>query len=228
MKMLAVVTTISFLSATTLAHADSSSLAADTPAKPAAPATPAAPAPAAPAADEFGFDLTPEKPKKTAAEELAEAKHAQLIARQSHLRRNLLLSHQAFGFATLGLLAVTLVLGTLNYVDKFGGGTDNGTYYNWHSGFAGASSVTFATTGLLALFAPNPYPKPLKFDTALLHKIMMALATACMAANLVLGPISASVGEGKLFQRDLAVSHLAIGFGAFGFMAAGTIAFVVK
>src|SRR6185503_3128226 len=132
--------------------------------------------------------------------------------------RRLLLAHQAFGFITLGLLAATVVLGTLNYVDKFGGGDDNGRYYNLHLGFASAARATFATTGILALAAPNPYPKPIRLDPALLHKVSMAAAAACMAAELVLGPLSAS-RDGSLDQRSIALAHLTLGFASFGFMA---------
>src|SRR5207247_2462915 len=157
---------------------------------------------AQPSNNDFDFDLghgaAPKRPEETAAE-LA---RAHLVERKVHLRRNLLTAHQAFGFITLGVLAATLVVGTLNYVDKFGAGSDDGRYYDAHRYLASAASVSFATTGILALAAPNPYPKPIRLDTALLHKVMMAGATACFAANLILGAISAS-RDGKLDQRDL-------------------------
>jgi hypothetical protein len=185
------------------------------------------PAPAPASGSDFDFDLGQTTPKTTPAQTAAELERTRNIERKVHLRRNLLIAHQAFGIATLGVLAATLVVGTLNYVDKFGGGNDDGRYYNAHLYLASSASVTFATTGILALAAPNPYPKPIRFDTALLHKVMMAGATVCFAANLVLGSISGS-RDGKLDQRDLALSHLGIGFGAFAFMTAGTLAYVFK
>jgi hypothetical protein len=181
----------------------------------------------APSGD-FNFDLGGAAPShKTPAEQAAQLARTRDIERKVHLRRNLLVAHQAFGFITLGTLAATLVLGTLNYVDKFGTGSDDGRFYDAHRYLASAASTTFATTGILALAAPDPYPKPVRLDSALLHKVMMAGATACFAADLILGVISAS-RDGKLDQRDLAISHLSIGYGAFGFMTAGTLAYVFK
>lgn len=195
---------------------------------PPAAATPTAPAKTENQGADLNFNLFGEQaPHKTPAEALADARRQAAFSRKVRLRRRLLLAHQAFGFITLGLLAATLVLGTLNYVDKFGGGDDNGRYYNLHLGFASAASATFATTGVLALAAPNPYPKPIRLDPALLHKVSMALAAACMAAELVLGPLSAS-RDGSLDQRSIALAHLTIGFASFGFMAAGTLAWVFK
>jgi hypothetical protein len=210
-----------FLAATSHAHAD----------PPRAPATPPnAPTPAtAPTTvpGDMSFDLMPEKPKLTAAEEAERARHALEIERKVRLRRKLLVTHQGFGFATLGLLAVTMVLGTLNYVDKYGGGNDDGTYYNLHTGFAITTSLSFAATGGLALFAPNPYPKPIKLDAALAHKVLMILATAGFVTQLVMGPIIAA-REGHVDQKALALSHLVVGYATWGFMAGGTLAFVFK
>ena len=188
---------------------------------------PVTPTPAAPAADEMSFDLMNDQPKKTAAQAADDAQKALKFDDRVHLRRRMLVAHQAFGFITLGILAATLVLGTLAYVDKYGGGTDDGRYYNAHLGLASVSAGTFATTGLLALFAPDPYKKPIKLDLALLHKVLMGVATACMIADIVLGPVVAAK-EGSLDQRGLAIGHLAVGYAAWGFMFAGTMAYVAK
>jgi hypothetical protein len=189
---------------------------------------PSKPAPAASGSGaDLNFDLFGDqaKPGVSPVESEAKMKLQLQLDRKVKLRRNMLQAHQAIGFATLGLLAATLVIGTLNYVDKYGGGDDTGKYYNYHLGLASVSSATFATTGILALAAPNPYPKPIKLDAALAHKVFMALATAAFAAELVLGPVTMA-REGKLDQRDYALSHLIVGYGAFGFMAAGTLAYV--
>jgi hypothetical protein len=141
-------------------------------------------------------------------------------------RRRMLQAHQAFGFITLGLLGATLVVGQINYDDKFSrDGTYSGVYQLPHLGLAAASAATFMTTGLLALLAPNPYAKPIKADAALVHKVMMGLATAGMVTQLILGPISSS-REGKLEQRDFALGHLAMGYATFVLMAAGALAYV--
>jgi hypothetical protein len=174
--------------------------------------------------DPLDFDLLgdagrPPAPDPASVRRLAELDRA--VAR----RRRMLKAHQAFGFITLGGLAATLVLGTLNYVDKYGGGDDSGRYYSAHLGLGIATTLTFATTGLLALIAPNPYPKPIRADAALLHKVSMALAAAGMLTQLILGPVTAA-HEGRLDQRDYALGHLVVGYATFGFMATGVLAYV--
>ncbi|MEG7973058.1 hypothetical protein, partial [Listeria monocytogenes] len=76
-----------------------------------------------------------------------------------------------------------------------------------HMGLGIATTAMFATTGSLALFAPNPYPKPIKFDTALVHKVAMAGATAGMVAQIIMGPITGS-RAGRSDQAGLALGHV--------------------
>ena len=40
-----------------------------------------------------------------------------------------------------------------------------------------------------------------------------------------MGPIMV-VSDGKLFQKDMALAHVVIGYGAFAFMGVGTLAYV--
>jgi cytochrome b561 len=207
-----------------------------TPASPPVSATPSTPSPTAPtqpraepakppsSSGDFNFDLGNEK--KTPESQASEQERIAKLERKVHLRRALLQWHQALGFATLALLAITDTIGTLNYYDKYtAGGTDTGTFTTWHEGLGIGTASLFAVTGVLALAAPNPYPKPVKLDAALLHKLSMLMATACFAAQIVMGPIMA-VSDGKLYQKDLALAHLVVGWSAFAFMGVGTLAFV--
>jgi hypothetical protein len=188
-----------------------------------------APPDAAPAAtptksgDEFNFELAPAPAKPNLLDETAQRK----LESRVKLRRKLLTAHQALGFATLGLLAVANILGTLLYVDKYGGGTDTGDLYPYHESFAIAAATTFTATAITALVAPNPYPKPIKFDAAFVHKASMAIAAACFVTQLILGPVTAHY-EGTLMQKDLALAHLVTGWGAAVFMTVGTLAYVFK
>ncbi|MCU1283578.1 MAG: hypothetical protein JWM53_7124, partial [bacterium] len=100
-----------------------------------------------------------------------------------------------------------------------------GRFTTYHEGLAICTTGLFAATGILALVAPNPYPKPLKLDAALVHKLTMLMATICFAAQIVMGPLTA-VSDGKLYQRDMALAHVVIGYGAFAFMGAGVLAYV--
>jgi hypothetical protein len=190
------------------------------------PVVPAPPPPAAPAANELDFNLLDNNKPPPAVDPAAAAKAAR-IAQQVKTRRRTLLTHQAFGLVTLGLLALTVVMGSLDYYDKFGGGNFTLKYEGAHEAFAIGSTVTFATTAALGLFAPDPYKKPIKADAALAHKILMGAAAACFIANLILGPVSEGA-LGQVAQRNFAAAHLGVGVGAMATMTAGWLAFVIK
>ncbi len=168
--------------------------------------------PATPA-DDFNF-LETTKP------DAAALAHQAQVEREIARRRGMLQLHQVLGIATLASLGTTVILGQLNYQDRYLGGGDKGTFYKWHVGFSIGTSALFATTGLLGLLAPVPFEKKLQLDTATLHRSAMALATLGMAAELVLG-VTTARHEGFMSQRDFALTHQIIGFTAFGAMAAG-------
>ena len=165
------------------------------------------------------FDLLPrEKPPDAAAL----ARQADLSSSLSR-RRDLLQLHQLGGFATIATLAATVVVGQLNYADKYGGGGDTGKYRTAHQVLAYGASGIFAATGILALLAPSPFEKPLRMDTATLHKVSMMVATAGMASEIILGIVT-SRSEGKISQRDFAFAHQIIGYMT---LAATTAGFLV-
>lgn len=176
------------------------------------------------------FDLFNDKDKPKldpAAQAAADAKLKEL-ERKVRIRRQVLTAHQVIGFTTLAVMAATVILGQVNYVARYGGlndGMDFDRYQNAHLGLSVSTSALFTTLGILGLAAPNPYPKPIKADAALVHKVSMALATAGMVTQLILGPITAISG-GKLEQRDLALGHVITGYATFGFMSAGVLAYV--
>ena len=215
--------------------------ASPTPATPPGAAVPSTPGPSAPMAprgeptkapaaastpqSDFNFDFGAGE-KKPGPEQAKENGRIAKLERKVHLRRSILQWHQALGFVTLAALAVTDVIGTLSYYDKYtANGSDTGRFTTAHEGLAIGTTGLFGITGILALSAPNPYPKPLKADAALLHKLSMLMAAACFTAQIVMGPIMA-VSDGKLFQKDMALAHVVIGYGAFAFMGVGTLAFV--
>jgi hypothetical protein len=176
-------------------------------------APPEATAPA-PAPDDFEL-LPPEKAPD--AEQLA---REQRIQSSLHTRRSMLQLHQIAGLATVAAMGTTVVLGQLNYDDKYGGGGDTGRYKSAHSIAAYSTAGIFAAGGLLALFAPSPFDKPVRLDTATLHKVSMAVATAGMVTQIVLG-IATGGREGTIAQRDLALAHQIVGYTTFAATAAG-------
>jgi hypothetical protein len=119
--------------------------------------------------------------------------------------------HQIGGYLTVASLTATVVLGQLDYSDKYGGGGDVGTYHTWHGWVAASSAAIFAGTAALAILAPAPIEKPARLDTSTLHKISMAVASAGMVTQIVLGIVTASK-EGQNAQRDFAMAHQIIGY----------------
>jgi len=160
-----------------------------------------------PAPPDQDFDLL--APRK-APDEATRARDVELMHQLSR-RRTMLQLHQLGGYATMATLTAAVVLGQVNYLDKYGGGGDTGRWIAPHAIAAFTAAGVFTATGLLAILAPSPLEKPLRVDTATLHKIAMAVATAGMVAQVVLGPITASK-EGQLSQRDFALAHQIIGY----------------
>ena len=160
--------------------------------------------------DDFEL-LPPEKPPDAAAV----ARQAEL-SRTLSTRRQILRLHQLGGFATLATMTATVIVGQLNYMDKYGGGGDTGKYRLTHQVLAYSTSGVFAATGLLALFAPSPFDKPLRFDTATLHKAgRTGVETAADAAE-ALRPLA---GDGAVVL--LALGLIGSGFGGSGFTGSG-------
>jgi hypothetical protein len=117
------------------------------------------------------------------------------------------------------------VVGQLNYSDRFASGPSTGKYQLAHQITAYATLGAFAATGLLAVFAPNPFPRHEGFDRIALHKVSMATAAAGFAAATVLGIWTAS-REGYLNQPDFAAVHLALGYFTFAALSVGVGAIV--
>jgi heme A synthase len=141
------------------------------------------------------------------------------------LRRQMLQLHQLGGLLTLGAVGTTVVFGQLAYNDKYGGGGDTGRFRTLHVGLGIGAAVLFAATGALAVFAPSPLPKPVRLDSATVHKSFMAVATALMIAEIILGPVIASK-EGQLSQRDFALAHQIVGYGALAASVGGAVTYV--
>ena len=137
-------------------------------------------------------------------------------------RRTMLELHQALGFATWAAVATTVVLGQLQLHDRYGGGGDTGKFRIPHLAFAIGSSTLFAGTGLLAAFAPSPFERREGLSTALLHKVMMYIATAGMAAQIILGIVT-GLREGALDQRAFAATHQAVGYVTAGALTVGAV-----
>jgi hypothetical protein len=184
-----------------------------------APSPSPSPPPAPPASLSDDFDLLSPAP---AADAAGQARARDLEA-QLASRRTLLGLHQAAGFANLAGVTAAVVLGQLNFSDKYGGGGDTEKWAGAHRVAAYSSAGIFAATGILALLAPSPFDKPLRLSNATVHKTCMAVATAGMVAQVLLG-IAASRTEGQLSQRDWALAHQIIGWTTAAATAGGFLA----
>jgi hypothetical protein len=160
-----------------------------------------------PAAQDQDFDLL--APQK-APDEATRVKDVELMHDLGR-RRTMLQLHQLGGYATMATMTAAVVLGQVNYLDKYGGGGDTGRWITPHAIAAFTAAGVFTATGLLALLAPSPLDKPARVDTVTLHRVAMAVAAAGLAAQVVLGPITASK-EGQVSQRDFALAHQIIGY----------------
>ena len=133
------------------------------------------------------------------------------LMRQLGRRRAMLQLHQYGGYATMATLTAAVVLGQINYLDKYGGGGDTGRWMTPHAVAAFTAASVFAATGVLAILAPSPLERPPRVDTVTLHEVAMVVATAGMVTQIVLGPIIGSK-EGQLSQRDFALAHQIVGY----------------
>ena len=147
------------------------------------------------------------------------------ISELSKKRRHRLETHQFLGLTTWAFMAASCIIGQLNYNDLYGGGSGRGSYQMPHRLLVYSSTGLFTATGIYALLAPQPYKKPLKFDTGLIHRIAAIGATAGMVAEVVLGFITARTADSGNPSgiKSMAKVHDAIGWTTFGFMTvAGT------
>jgi hypothetical protein len=145
---------------------------------------------------------------------------AKTVEAKSDTRRWMLTVHQTLGIATWALMGATVVVGQLNYNQLYGGGGGSNKWQTPHRWLVLSSSTAFAATGAFALFAPSPYKKPLRFDTALVHRLAVIGATAGMLAEVVLGWTAthqANAGNPNNL-RTYARAHQVIGYTTFGFL----------
>jgi len=127
-------------------------------------------------------------------------------------RRWMLDLHQTAGLGLLALQLATTVTGQLNYLDKYGGNAPvTGRYEATHTVLSFSTLGVFALNGGLALLAPGLPQEKTTYDRLTLHKVGMALATAGMLAQGVVG-VRADLREGRTDQARLARTHLVIGY----------------
>lgn len=142
-----------------------------------------------------------------------------------HRRRWMLKTHQALGMTTWALMAATVIVGQLNYNQLYGGGGST-KWMGLHTILVIATSTTFLGAGTMAILAPKPYPKPLRFDPGLVHRIATTGATLGMLTQIGLGIFTHLRAQaGNPHERQtLARTHQIVGYSTFGLLTvAGTV-----
>jgi hypothetical protein len=189
----------------------------------------AAPAPApAPSDKPAGLDFQFFEPDAAAAPGADSAAKSATIAELSKKRRHRLETHQFLGLTTWAFMAASCIIGQLNYNDLYGGGSGRGSYMMPHRLLVYSTTGLFTATGIYALLAPQPYKKPLKFDTGLVHRIAALGATAGMLTEVVLGFLTARTADSGNSSgiKSMAKVHDAIGWTTFGFMTVAGAAWI--
>lgn len=184
--------------------------------------------PPAPSSKPAGLDFTFFGAEPGASSSADSAATNANIDELSKKRRHRLEIHQTLGIATWVLMGASCVIGQLNYNDLYGGGSGRGGYQMPHRLLVYSTSALFAATGIYALLAPTPYKKPLRFDTALIHRIAAIGATAGMLTEVVLGFITARTADAgnPTGLKQKAQIHDVVGWTTFGFMTAAGASWV--
>jgi quinol-cytochrome oxidoreductase complex cytochrome b subunit len=141
-------------------------------------------------------------------------------------RRKMLNLHQGLGIGLLALQVASTVTGQLNYNDKFGT-ANTGKYKATHQVIVWTNVAAFAAVGGIALFAPRDKTAPDRgYGRTTIHKVCMAIATAGMVAQGVLGYQTAQ-REGYLDKETYGKAHLVVGYTTLAAMLVGVGALVL-
>jgi hypothetical protein len=176
------------------------------------------------AGGDLNFDLLGEKKDEGPTPEQLELSH------RANVRRTYLTVHQTVGFSTLGLLAATVVVGQLNYMDQWhtnGNGVpaETGKWELTHEVLSFTTLGGFLATGLIGLLTPVTEDAPRAIDTTFFHKLFMGGAALGMTTEMALG-IFTEGNVGLQNQKSLAQIHQVIGYSTLGLMTMGVSAFL--
>jgi hypothetical protein len=169
------------------------------------------------------FDFFPGQPGKA---DPLQANNTAEMTERIHRRRWMLKTHQLLGMTTWALMAGTVTVGQLNYNDLYGGHRGTGKWQTPHRVLVVSTSALFAATATFAIFAPQPFAKPLQFDTGLIHRIAVIGASAGMITEGLLGwATTHQANAGNPHElRTMARVHQIVGYSTFGLLTiAGTV-----
>lgn len=159
---------------------------------------------------------------------LAEKKTAEEIREESRTKVSNI--HQIFGFSTLGLLAATMVVGQINAVDFLSGRLSSQPMIWSHRILSIATTATYITTLVLALFLRSLAEKDDDddsdggFDSFKWHKALAWVHGIGMALLVLGGMINAHfIPSNTVGKTIFTVSHLAVGYTTLVALGAATV-----
>ncbi len=174
-------------------------------------------------AEEPSMDFDLLEPSTTAAE--APVQVDPELERAIARRRTMLSIHQGLGIAMAATLAATVVVGQLNFNDRYRGFGDTGKYEGWHTGLVVASSTLFVGTGLLGVLAPSPSRRSSAGTPSPSTKSSWPWPLPACSPRWCWARLT-DTREGKLSQVDLATAHQALGYATMGAVTAGALMIV--
>ena len=118
------------------------------------------------------FDLLP-------PEKAPDPQEQKALEQKLALRRKMLQLHQLGGFITLGTVSATVIVGQLDYADKYGGGGDTGKWHVLHRWMG------FGTLAILGPIIASKEGQISQRDWALAHQIVGYTTLAATATGAV-------------------------------------------
>lgn len=161
------------------------------------------------------------------------------LGRQLRARQEIATIHRAFGIATWASMAVTAVLGWIQFADEYGfHGNPNDTAcangtavlqefctgVPWPHAIAGfTTAALYFTTAGLSLAMPAPLEPSADLE---LHKTLRWVHLATMLATAVFGVVTANLDVDFGTRQALAIVHQGLGVATFGLLTAAAAVIV--
>lgn len=172
-------------------------------------------------------------------DEAAAPDESSALAAQLRARQDIATVHRAFGIATWASMAITAVLGWIQFADEYGfhGNPNetacaNGTAVlqefctgvPWPHAIAGfTTAALYFTTAGLSLAMPAPLEASADLE---IHKTLRWIHLATMLATAVFGVVTANIDADFGTRQALALVHQGLGVTTFGLLTAAAAVIV--
>ncbi len=178
-------------------------------------------------------------PSPAAEEASSSPTSSDALAQQLRARQEIATIHRAFGIATWASMAVTAVLGWIQFADEYGFHSNenetacaNGnavmqdfcTGVPWpHAIAGGTTAALYFTTAGLSLAMPAPLEPSADLE---IHKTLRWIHLATMIATAVFGAVTANIETDFGTRQALAIVHQGLAVTTFGLLTAAAAVIV--